>query len=114
MRSTIRSGAIGATGSAGGSYLGAAPGAAEIPPYAAAARRKELRGFPPTWIGVGTADLFHAEDAEYAQRMRHAGVDVTYEEVRGAFHGFDVVAPWSSVARSFAASKLRFLRAHLG
>ncbi|MEV7098900.1 hypothetical protein AB0M80_39330 [Amycolatopsis sp. NPDC051045] len=34
------------------SYLGTAPGAANLPPYAAAARREDLSGLPPAWIGV--------------------------------------------------------------
>ncbi|MCB1017775.1 MAG: alpha/beta hydrolase, partial [Acidimicrobiales bacterium] len=48
------------------SYLGAAPGGVGVDPYAAPARRDDLAGLPPAWIGVGTCDLFHDEDVAYA------------------------------------------------
>ncbi len=35
------------------SYLGVDPGAEKLPDYAAASRRNDLGGLPPTWIGVG-------------------------------------------------------------
>jgi acetyl esterase/lipase len=71
------------------SYLSKEPGTFVPPKYSVAARRKDLRGLPPTWIGVGNADLFIDEDREYAKRLREAGVDVTYIEVDGGVHAFD-------------------------
>ena len=56
------------------SYLGTEPGGPEVSEYAAPARREDLRGLPPTWIGVGTLDLFHDEDVSYAARLSEAGV----------------------------------------
>ena len=43
-------------------YLGRLPQPEAAPPYAAAARRDDLAGLPPAWIGVGELDLFYAED----------------------------------------------------
>lgn len=43
------------------SYLGAEPGGASVPRYASAARRDDLTGLPPAWIGIGDIDLFHEE-----------------------------------------------------
>ena len=37
-------------------YLGHPPGAVEPPPYAAPARREDLTGLAPAWIGVGNLD----------------------------------------------------------
>ncbi|GAB3004888.1 alpha/beta hydrolase fold domain-containing protein [Mycobacterium bourgelatii] len=34
-------------------YLGRRPRASDAPEYAAPARREDLRGLPPAWIGVG-------------------------------------------------------------
>ena len=81
------------------SYLGVEPGAAMLPAYAAAARRADLAGLPPAWIGVGDIDLFHEEDRTYAERLRAAGVDVTLDVVPGAPHGFEIWAPDSVLAR---------------
>jgi acetyl esterase/lipase len=54
-------------------YLGRAPGAPELPAYAAAARRADLRGLPPAWIGVGDLDLFLDEGRAYAERLERPG-----------------------------------------
>ena len=70
---------------------------------------KDLTGLPSTWIGVGTADLFHDEDVDYAMRLQAAGVPTQLEVVRGAFHGFDV-AVYSELARSFTAARLAATR----
>lgn len=82
-------------------YLGVEPGAAQIPAYASAARREDLAGLPPAWIGVGDVDLFCAEDRIYAERLRAAGVAVAFEEVAGAPHGFEAWAPDMPIARSY-------------
>ncbi|MDR3659691.1 MAG: alpha/beta hydrolase, partial [Mycobacterium sp.] len=83
------------------------------PEVAAPGRRADLSGLPPAWVGVGTLDLFHDEDLDYAERLRAAGVPCELEVVPGAFHGFDGVAAKTQVARSFFASQVAFLRSAL-
>lgn len=83
-------------------------------PYAAGARRADLSGLPPAWIGVGELDLFHAEDLAYAERLRAAGVAVEVVEVPGAYHGFDAVRPSAPGTRTFERSMREALRAGLG
>lgn len=90
-------------------YLGKADPAVAVP-----ARRQDLAGLPPAWIGVGTLDLFHDEDLAYAERLRAAGVDCQVEEVHGAFHGFDQIAAKTPVAQAFLASQCAYLRTALG
>jgi len=85
------------------SYLGAEPGGG-MPDYAVPARRQNLTGLPPTWIGVGTCDLFHDEDVDYARRLKAASVDCTLNVVPGAFHGFDLVCRKTAVAEDFRDS----------
>ncbi|WP_156690465.1 alpha/beta hydrolase, partial [Mycobacterium sp. Marseille-P9652] len=80
------------------------------PRAAAPARREDLSGLPPTWIGVGTLDLFHEECVEYARRLREAGVDVHEEIVPGAFHAFDQVVEKAPVSSRFFASQCDHLR----
>jgi acetyl esterase/lipase len=65
-----------------------------------------LSGLPPTWIGVGSADLFHDEDVDYARRLRDAGVPTQLDVIAGAFHGFDRAVPFTSIARRFSANRL--------
>ena len=86
-------------------YLGDADRDVAVP-----ARRSDLRGLPPAWIGVGALDLFHDEDLDYAERLRAAGVPCEVEVVDGAFHGFDGVAPKADVSLAFFRSQCAMLR----
>jgi acetyl esterase/lipase len=95
------------------SYLGSAPGGDDVDAYAAPARRVDLAGLPPTWIGVGTLDLFHSEDLAYAERLREAGVSCELVEVTGAYHGFDGISPRAEIVRRFRRSYLEALRTAL-
>lgn len=95
------------------SYLGGAVGAADLPPYAAAARRKDLSGLPATWMYTSDIELFHDEDLAYAQRLRAAGVDTTLEVVSGAPHGFEAWAPDSALARDLVARARTWLEERL-
>lgn len=85
-------------------YLGQPPGGESVPEYAAPARRRDLSGLAPAWIGVGTCDLFHDEDIGYARRLREAGVPCTLKIVEGAFHGFEFAGLKTQVVRDFRHS----------
>lgn len=80
------------------------------PDIAVPARREDLSGLPPAWMGVGTLDLFHDEDLAYAERLRAAGVRCEVEVVSGAFHGFDGIVPKAEVSQSFFKSQCALLR----
>ncbi|MFI6094984.1 alpha/beta hydrolase fold domain-containing protein [Lentzea sp. NPDC051213] len=82
-------------------YLGDAVAGPDVSPYAAAARRKDLTGLPPAWIGVGALDLFHDEDVEYARRLTENNVPCELDVIPGAFHGFDALFPKAEVTREF-------------
>jgi acetyl esterase/lipase len=87
------------------SYLGDADREVAVP-----ARREDLSGLPPAWLGVGTFDLFHDEDLAYAERLKAAGVPCEVEVVPGAFHGFDGIVPKADVSQSFFNSQQAVLR----
>ncbi|OBA60346.1 alpha/beta hydrolase [Mycobacterium sp. 1100029.7] len=89
-------------------YLGDAD-----PQLAVPARRDDLSGLAPAWIGVGTHDLFHDEDLAYAERLRGAGVSCQVETIPGAFHGFDLVAPKVGVSQRFFDTQCEVLRGAL-
>ena len=86
-------------------YLGNAD-----PEVAVPARREDLSGLPPAWVGVGTFDLFHDEDVAYAERLKAAGVPCEVEIVAGAFHGFDGIVPKAHVSQAFFNSQCALLR----
>jgi acetyl esterase/lipase len=91
-------------------YLQTEPGMGEVDPSAAPARRLDLTGLPPAWIGVGTCDLFHDEDVAYATRLSEAGVDCQLHVVAGGYHAFDRISPKTAVVREFRRSYLTALR----
>lgn len=96
------------------SYLHREPGGDGVPDHAAPARRADFSGLPPTWIGVGTNDLFHDEDVAYGTALRAAGVPTELHFVDGAFHGFDALLPKRPVSRAFFDAQVDALRRALG
>jgi acetyl esterase/lipase len=51
--------------------------------------QRDLQGLPPTFISVGSLDLFLEEDVEFALRLSRAGVAVELHVYPGAPHMFD-------------------------
>jgi acetyl esterase/lipase len=95
------------------SYLGHEPGESRIVDYAAPARRNDLSGLPPAWIGVATHDVLYEEGVAYANRLNDCGVPCDLHVVEGGFHGFDVLFPRAAVTRTFRQEQLRALRGAL-
>lgn len=75
------------------SLLGVPAGSAKVPTGAVPARCMDLSGLPPTFIAVGSVDLFVEEDIEYARRLVQAGVPTELLVLPGAYHGFDNLVP---------------------
>jgi len=95
------------------SYLGMKCGAEDVPVYAVPARRVDLSGLPKAWIGVGTLDIFHDEDAAYAERLKACGIECEIDIVTGAFHGFDVFDPQLPIVQDFRKSQIAALKKYL-
>jgi acetyl esterase/lipase len=89
--------------------LGHEPGGEGVSPYAAPARAASLAGLPPTFISVGTLDLFLEEDIEYARRLIREGVRTELHVYPAAFHGFDLM-PTARVSQSFTRDFTHALR----
>jgi acetyl esterase len=64
-------------------------GGADIDDWRASpARAKTLAGLPPAYVLTAGADPLRDEGDEYAERLKEAGVSVTYRHFKGQFHGF--------------------------
>ena len=86
------------------SLLGVPAGSASVPRGSVPARVENLRGLPPTFIGVGSIDLFVEEDIAYSQRLIQAGVPTELFIAPGGYHGFDIIVPEARISKRFKAA----------
>ena len=64
-------------------------GAADIQDWRASpSRAASLAGLPPAYVLTAGVDPLRDEGDDYAERLRQAGVPVTYKHYPGQFHGF--------------------------
>ncbi|UQI46224.1 alpha/beta hydrolase [Streptomyces sp. HU2014] len=90
--------------------LGERYGAADLPPYAAPARATDLSGLPPTFIDVGSAEMFRDEDVAYANAIWQAGGQAELHVWPGGYHGFDGLAPKAALSQDAREARTRWLR----
>ena len=64
-------------------------------PYAAPAQAKDLKGLPPALVITAEYDPLCDEGADFAKRLKEAGVSTTYTCYEGVGHGF--FANWAIV-----------------
>jgi acetyl esterase/lipase len=92
--------------------LGCPAGSANVPVGAVPARLDDLTGLPPTYISVGSIDLFASEDIEFASKLINDGVPCELHVVPGAFHAFDLLAP-TQLGKDFGLSLINAIRSAL-
>jgi acetyl esterase/lipase len=94
-------------------YLGQAPRLSFAPEYAAPARRADMAGLAPAWIGVGDLEVFYDENVAYAETLTSAGVGCELVMVPGMYHTADGLLRDVPSMREFHDSMVGFLRAQL-
>ncbi|MGW6919739.1 alpha/beta hydrolase [Streptomyces sp. NPDC054950] len=92
-----------------GALLGERVGGDTVPVYAAPTRVADPAGLPPTYIEVGTLDLFRDEDMEYARRLNAAAVPTELHVHPGAPHAVEAIAPGAGVSMRSTADRIRIL-----
>ncbi|GLY47399.1 alpha/beta hydrolase [Lentzea sp. NBRC 102530] len=90
--------------------LGEARGGPDVSPYAAPARATGLDGLPPTYLDVGSVDVFRDEVVEFGSRLWRAGGDAELHVWPGGCHGFDQIAPEAALSRRARATRMAWLR----
>jgi acetyl esterase/lipase len=90
--------------------LGEARGGPDVSPFAAPARALDLSGLPPTYVDVGSVDVFRDEAVDYASRIWQAGGNAELHVWPGGCHGFDQLAPEAALSRRARASRIEWLR----
>ncbi|MDT3445424.1 MULTISPECIES: alpha/beta hydrolase [unclassified Pseudofrankia] len=89
--------------------LGDRVGADGVSSYAAPGRATDLSGLPPTFIDVGSVDLFRDEDVAFASTIWASGGDAELHIWPGGFHGFEDMAPDSALATDAFTARERWL-----
>jgi acetyl esterase/lipase len=90
--------------------LGDATGGPDVSPYAAAARAEDLEGLPPTYVEVGSSEVFRDESIEYAARIAKAGGSVELHSYMGGVHAFEIFGPGTKLAELCLAVRTDYLR----
>ena len=86
-------------------YLNGTPGEAASP-YAAPSRAKSLEGLPPTYISVGSEDLFRDEDLIFGQRLITENVPCEIAIFPGMYHAGEGFAPTAKISKRLNQSFL--------
>jgi acetyl esterase/lipase len=94
--------------------LGDRRGTDDVSIYAAPARATDLSGLPPAFIDCGSAEVFRDEDVAYATALWAAGVQAELHVWAGGFHGFDMMAPHSALAKAARAARDAWVARVLG
>ena len=76
--------------------------------YASPIEAPSLSGLPGAYVETADLDPLHDEGFAYAQALQDAGVAVQSVEVKGAFHGFDLMYS-SSIARQCLVKRIAAL-----
>ncbi len=87
-------------------YLGGRP----ADQYAAPSRADDVSGLPPTYVDVGTLDLFRDEDIAFTQRLMQAGVPTELHVHPGSYHASETFAPDAALSRRIWATRVEALR----
>lgn len=77
--------------------------------YASPAIAPELSGLPPTYVDVGSAEVFRDESVDYATRIWAAGGVAALHVWAGGFHGFDALFPDAQLSIEARATRTNWL-----
>jgi len=86
----------------------------EVSPYVSPARADDLSGLPPTYVDVGSAEVFRDEDVSYASRIWAAGGNAELHVWAGGFHGFDALVPEARLSTAARRTRTDWLGRVLG
>ncbi|WP_435113483.1 alpha/beta hydrolase [Nocardiopsis synnemataformans] len=78
--------------------LGDRRGSDDVSIYAAPARADDLSGLPPTYLDVGSAEVFRDETVAYASALWGDGIDTELHIWPGGTHGWEALMPDSPLA----------------
>jgi acetyl esterase len=89
-------------------YLGHSASAG-VPRYASPIHG-EMTQMPPAYVETPEFDPLHDQGHAYAQALIQHGASVELNEIKGAIHGFDLLAAGASISKQTMDRRIHFLR----
>jgi acetyl esterase/lipase len=86
----------------------------EVSDYESPARAQDLSGLPPTFIDVGSNEVFRDAAVAYASKLWECGVSTELHVWPGAYHASDFMVPSAPVSRAASAARDNWIRRILG
>ncbi|CAG8202516.1 unnamed protein product [Penicillium olsonii] len=87
-------------------YLGSDFGTDRVSQYAAPARATSVKGLPPTYMELGTLDIFRDEDIDYLARITKEDIETELHLYPALPHGYDLFVPLGKAAARASADRL--------
>ncbi|CAG8041551.1 unnamed protein product [Penicillium salamii] len=87
-------------------YLGSDYGTDRVSQYAAPARATSVKGLPPTYMELGTLDIFRDEDLEYLARIAKENIETELHLYPALPHGYDLFVPFGKAAAKANTDRL--------
>jgi acetyl esterase/lipase len=97
-----------------GSLLGDRIGTDDVGIYDAPGRATDLSGLPPTFVDVGSADLFRDEDVAFASTVWACGGDAELHVWPGGYHGMESMAPDAALSVESRRARCRWVERRVG
>lgn len=91
-------------------YLGDRRGTDRVTAYESAARADDLTGLPPTYVEVGSAEVFRDEDVAFANQIWASGGVAELHVWPGGYHLFELLAPEAELSRAARQARGRWVR----
>lgn len=96
------------------SLLGERFGSEDLTGHEVPSRATDLSGLPPTYIDVGSVDIFRDEDVAFASGIWAAGGAAELHVWPGGYHGFELMAPGAAISRAAVEARRSWFRRVVG
>lgn len=81
-------------------YLGDSVMNNSVESYAAPARETDFKNLPPAISIIGDIEPFYDETVTFFNKLKNADTDIHFKIFKGAYHAFDMMAPYTKISKS--------------
>ncbi len=81
---------------------------------AVSAISQDPTGWLPTFVSIGSDEMFRDSIRRFSEHLDEAGVDTVATEEAGMFHVFPILMPWSDASRHTIEAVAEFMHVNVG